>query len=153
MKKSYLLILVAVLILVGGAYALVKNGDDKVTNNTNTTANTTPSTQPEGNTTEESTEQPAEENDSTEATITYSDDGFTPSNLTVQAGDVVTIKNDSSDAMEFNSAVHPTHTENTELNIGEVAAGASKTFTVNKVGTWNYHNHLNPNDTGTLVVE
>ena len=48
---------------------------------------------------------------------------------------------------------NPTHTKDSELNVGNVPQGSSKTFTVTKKGTWSYHNHNNASDTGTIIVE
>ncbi|HEY5695334.1 MAG TPA: cupredoxin domain-containing protein [Candidatus Saccharimonadales bacterium] len=86
-------------------------------------------------------------------TITYSDSGFSPKTITVKAGTTITLKNTSAANMQFDSDPHPVHTNDTELNIGSVAAGQSTTFTVNTPGTHGYHNHLNPSDTGTIVVQ
>lgn len=86
-------------------------------------------------------------------TITYEDTGFAPSVLTVRSGETVVVKNASASYMQFQSHPHPVHTDNTELNVGTVAPGESKTFTPTKTGTWGYHNHLDFSQMGTLVVE
>lgn len=85
--------------------------------------------------------------------ITYSGNGFSPATLTVKAGTTVTIKNDSSDELQLDSNPHPVHTDDQDLNVGTVNAGESRTFTVNKTGSFGYHNHLNPSQTGHIVVE
>ena len=87
------------------------------------------------------------------ATITYSDSGFSPNKTTVKSGDAVAIKNTSSHAMQLDSNPHPVHTDDTELNIGTVSPGQTITFTVTKKGTFGFHNHLNPSDTGTIVIQ
>lgn len=87
------------------------------------------------------------------ATITYASSGFSPSTVTVKKGDTITIKNDSSDDIQFDSNPHPLHTDNTELNVGAVASGKSTTVTLNKVGTWGYHNHFNTSQKGTITVQ
>jgi plastocyanin len=86
-------------------------------------------------------------------TISYVKGGFNPASVTVKSGGTVTIKNDSSEQLEFNSNPHPVHTDNPELNVGSIAPGQSKTITVVKVGTWGYHNHLDPSDQGTIIVQ
>jgi plastocyanin len=86
-------------------------------------------------------------------TITYSDGSFTPSEVTVQSGGTVKIINESDSEVEPASDDHPVHTDNAEINFGEIAAGESKTVTVNATGTWGYHNHLSSSETGTIVVE
>ena len=85
--------------------------------------------------------------------ITYTDSGFSPAQVNVKVGDTVTFKNDSKASVQVNSAPHPAHTQFPELNIGSIAPGESKTVTFTTAGTKKYHNHLNPSQTGTIVVE
>lgn len=87
------------------------------------------------------------------AVITYSDGGFSPSSITVKSGDTITLKNTSSQAMQFDSDPHPIHTNDPELNVGEVGPGKTATVKAITKGTHGYHNHLNPGQTGTIVVE
>ena len=87
------------------------------------------------------------------ATIVYTDSGFEPSTITIKSGDTVRIENKSSMPLSFNSADHPSHTKQPELNIGDVPEGGSREFVVTKVGTWGYHNHDNATDTGTIIVQ
>lgn len=86
-------------------------------------------------------------------TITYTDSGFSPASLTVKAGTTVKVVNESSNPLQFSSDNHPTHTEQTELNLSTTEPGGSTTFTPTKVGTWGFHNHMNAGDMGTLTVE
>ncbi|OHA38709.1 MAG: hypothetical protein A3G03_02780 [Candidatus Taylorbacteria bacterium RIFCSPLOWO2_12_FULL_44_15c] len=60
------------------------------------------------------------------------------------------------------SAVHPTHRAyptsggclgSTFDACAGVQSGNSWSFKFDISGTWKYHNHLNPGDTGTIVVE
>ena len=90
---------------------------------------------------------------SSSVTITYTDNGFSPSNIKVTSGGSVTVKNNSGRTIQFDSNPHPAHTDNAELNLGSVGAGESKSFTVTKKGTWEYHDHLNASAEGTIVVE
>jgi plastocyanin len=86
-------------------------------------------------------------------TITYTNSGFSPATVTIKSGGTVTVKNDSTRMIQFNSDPHPSHTENSELNLGEVGGGSSKSFTATKTGSWGYHDHLNSSDRGTIVVQ
>jgi len=88
----------------------------------------------------------------TAAIITYTDDGFSPATVTVVAGSTITVENESSGELEFKSGKHPAHNDNTELNQEEINSGESLSFTVNKVGTWGYHNHYDADKKGTIVV-
>lgn len=86
-------------------------------------------------------------------TITYTDSGFDKDSYTVKSGTAVTLVNNSSRILEFSSGEHPTHTENTELNLSSLNAGEKTTFTPTKTGNWHIHNHLDANETANLVVE
>lgn len=88
-----------------------------------------------------------------EVTITYTNNGYSPKTVTVKAGGKVTVKNDSSRNMQFDSDPHPAHTDNQELNAEVVKAGESETFTVMRTGTFGYHNHLNASETGTIIAK
>lgn len=85
-------------------------------------------------------------------TITYTDSGFSPDSYMVKASGTVTVVNNSSHDLQFSSDNHPTHTKETELNMDILKPGKSGSFTVTKVGTWGFHNHLRDQDTGSLMV-
>lgn len=100
--------------------------------------------------------------------VIYSDTGYTPKNLTIKKGEMVTWKNESKLSMWTASAMHPTHkiypgTDivncGTSAGSGQfdacetLANGESWSFKFDNVGTWNYHNHSNSSHFGTVVVE
>jgi plastocyanin len=85
--------------------------------------------------------------------ITYSGNKFFPMIVTVKAGDKVIFKNDSNEAIQIQSNPHPIHTDNVELNIGLLAPGQSRTVILNNKGVWGYHNHLNPIQVGSIIVQ
>lgn len=94
-------------------------------------------------------------------TIVYSDSGYSPSSLVVPKGTTVTFRNDSSQQMWPASAKHPTHEVYPEAGgcIGSkfdacagIEPGGRWTFEFNQIGTWKYHDHLNPSFSGTIVV-
>lgn len=91
--------------------------------------------------------------DITTLTINYTDTGFAPAVATIEAGKPVKIMNQSKSVLSFASALHPTHDDNSELNLGDIKAGDSKTFTPTKKGTWGFHDHYNSANTGKLTVE
>lgn len=153
MRKPGLIIGIIIVILLAGAavFALTNMLDDDT--NTGTTDITS---QTSSDNTESSTAAPSESqsNISSEAaTITYTNDGFSPTKLTVKAGTRVTIKNTSSTELNLLSNPHPVHTDNPELNTENIGPGESTTFTPTIKGTWGYHNHENSGDTGTLIVQ
>ena len=86
-------------------------------------------------------------------TITFDGSSFSPASLTVKSGTTITIKNTSSDDLAFDSNPHPVHTDDTQLNMGDVAPGQSKTFTVTKTGTFGYHDHLDPGLGGSITIQ
>lgn len=85
--------------------------------------------------------------------ITYTDGGFSPSQIKVKVGEKVTFKNDSKTTVQVNSVPHPVHNQFPELNIGTIAPGETKTVTFTTAGTKKYHNHLNAGQNGSIVVE
>jgi plastocyanin len=141
MKKA-VIVVVAILVIAGGALALTKKSDDKST-----------TTQPSSSQQSNSTANDSTSDQAAAATITYSDNGFSPSTVTVKSGDTILIKNTSSNPLQFDSDPHPAHTDDPELNVGEIAPGSSGTVKVMTVGTHGYHDHLNPGQTGTIIVQ
>lgn len=100
-------------------------------------------------------------------TVVYSDNGYSPSEVSVKVGESVTFLNQSSRATWPASANHPTHTVYPGSTIGKcgtdealdifdacggVAPGESWEFTFNEAGTWGYHDHLRANYRGSVVV-
>ena len=157
MRKSSTLLLIAVIAVVvaAGIFALTKKS-----------VNNSAQNQPEmANVDADITEPPATDNSNSqnqattdtsnaeEATITYSNDCFSPGTMTVKAGTKVTVKNNSSRAIQFDSDPHPAHTDNRELNVDTIAAGRSDSFIATRTGTFGYHNHLNPSETGSITVQ
>ncbi len=145
MKKLWMVmgIVIVVAAVAGGGWVLTHKKNQK------TTTPTTSST-PSSSTAPDST---AATTPAADSTITYSGSGFSPATITVKVGATVAIVNSSSQDMQFDSDPHPVHTDNTELNVGVVSPGQTMTFTVNKKGTWGYHNHLNSSQTGKIVVQ
>lgn len=86
-------------------------------------------------------------------TIVFDGNTFNPETLTVKSGTSITIKNTSSVDVQFDSDPHPVHSDDTDLNVGNIAPGESTTFTVTKVGSFSYHDHLDPGVQGKIVVE
>ncbi len=90
----------------------------------------------------------------TTKTITYTDNGFSPAALTIKAGDTVLFKNNGSKDLWPASAPHPTHTNYPEFDAKRgIAPGATYSFIFTRVGSWKYHNHLNPASIGTITVQ
>ncbi len=100
------------------------------------------------------------------AAVTYNGSGFSPSSVTIKKGEAVTFTS-TAGSMWVASAPHPAHTgyDGTPASqhcaagysgpapFDQCAAGASFTFTFDKTGTWNFHNHLNAAAHGSIIVE
>ncbi len=102
--------------------------------------------------------------------VTLTDNGFSPSSVTVARSETVRFVNDSSRGMWVGVDEHPTHTEydgtstrehcSNGMNTGtsfdqctSVEKGVSWDFTFTKSGTFDFHNHVGASNTGTVVVE
>jgi plastocyanin len=136
--KAFIIGLIAV-VIIGGGYLLMHKSSTKTTTPT--------SNQSQSSTSSSTPSQSAAD------TITFAGNQFSPATLTVKAGTMVTIKNTSSQDVQMQSNPHPSHTDDSDLNVGLVAAGQSKTFTVTKKGTFGYHNHLDPGTQGKITIE
>ena len=88
-----------------------------------------------------------------EAVVTYTDNSYMPSTITVKKGTAVTFRNESASSMWTASAVHPTHQLLSGFDqLKSVVSGGTYEYTFTKVGTWKYHNHVKPTDTAVVVV-
>lgn len=167
MNKKIVIIVVALVVLVGG-YFLVKGMDKN-----------SPSEQmnvPTGTQTNNNQETPIVnievESDAvitvTNHEVVYANSGYSPSALTVKAGDTVIFKNQSSGNVWTGSAMHPTHmvysgtnfqthcpdTNNNDFDQCQNGGpGTSWSFTFTKAGAWGYHNHANSSHFGKITVE
>jgi plastocyanin len=85
--------------------------------------------------------------------IEMTDWGFSPDYQVVTKGDKVIFKNIGKEGHWPASNIHPTHQIYPEFDPKKpVPLGQNWEFTFDKVGTWKYHDHLNPQLTGTITV-
>lgn len=81
------------------------------------------------------------------------DGGFSPKEIKVKKGGEVVWVNKSSRAVWPASAIHPTHLIYPGFDAKkEINPGESYSFKFEKVGSWKYHDHLNPSSFGTVNV-
>lgn len=86
--------------------------------------------------------------------VSYTNAGFFPSPLFVNRGDSVTFVNNSSGRMWVASDPHPYHSGLPGFDqMASSSPGASWTYAFGVLGTFNYHNHMNPSVVGTIVVQ
>ena len=86
------------------------------------------------------------------ASVIYAPSGFGPQTVTIKVGESVTWY--GTDApLNVASDPHPQHSNYSPLNLGEIKQGTTKSLSFPTAGTYTYHNHLNPEHTGTITVE
>jgi len=172
MNKTIVTIAIIAVILVGG-YFLFFGGVPQPAPSISEPSSQQPVAQPpvqEPLTPEQPSQQPPASQTPAvkENVVTYTNSGYSPSTLTVQKGETVTFKNQSSRSMWPASDVHPTHRVYSGTSLSKhcpdttgIAFDACKgflpgqiwLFTFNKADTWKYHDHLNPGNTGTIDVQ
>ncbi|NOS67660.1 MAG: hypothetical protein HOO67_04830, partial [Candidatus Peribacteraceae bacterium] len=86
--------------------------------------------------------------------VTYSAEGFEPALLRVKSGTSVTFRNMSSGELWVASNPHPTHTGLSGFDAKSgIGQGESFMFRFTRLGTFGYHNHLDPSRSATIIVE
>lgn len=143
-SKNVTLAVVVVLIALIGGYFLLKGSSQS-----------TPPTTLQQTSPTISASAPLSSNAPTgQMTVTVSEAGISPSSLTVKAGDSVTFTNTGSQVHQINSNPHPTHTDYPPLNtIGKLDPGQSKSLIFPTAGSYGFHDHLNPDFKGTIIVQ
>lgn len=164
--KYYILIVVIFAAIIAGAVYFSRTGGNQ--------AVTSPA---ERGVSQTQTSTPASNQTSTPSTggavpkqsvvVTYTDSGYSPNTVNIKAGTTVTWRDQSSEGMWTASDVHPAHTLYDETSLKEhctnptsntfdecrtVQPGSSWSFDFNKIGTWKYHNHVDPGMVGTVIV-
>jgi hypothetical protein len=87
-------------------------------------------------------------------TITLTEDGYRPEEVTIEKGDTVVFKTTLNEFFWPASNLHPSHEIYPEFDPQEpVDAKQTWSLTFTKVGTWKYHDHLAPYYTGTITVK
>lgn len=132
-----------ILLLLVGAFLLLSNNSD--------------TTEPTNN---PITEQPLNEEQSTSATpaaeatsVSLTSTGFSPKDITIKKGAKVIWTNNSGAPATIDSTPHPIHTSYPELNLGNFMNGETLEFVFPEAGKFNYHNHLNSSQGGSVTVE
>ena len=134
--SKIIIAIVVVVIIAGSAWLLMGSKDDNST-----------TTDPQ-----QGTAQTDQKEGEIAATITYGPTGFHPSTLTVKSGQAVKVVNETNQDIKFASDPHPSHTNNPELNSGDITSGGSAIITLTEKGEWGFHNHFDPAMRGTIKV-
>ncbi|MDO8529811.1 MAG: hypothetical protein Q7S10_00145 [bacterium] len=171
MNKNLIIGIVAIIVLlVAGYFILAMPSQVPVTENTNEEANQQLNENGVAGNEEPDNEVGLDVNVQVPKThqIIYASSGYSPSTLTIKAGDIVRFMNNSSAGMWPASAMHPTHSvyggatlqshcpdaENDDFDACKsIAAGQSWSFTFKKTGAWGFHDHLSTGNFGKITVE
>lgn len=141
MNNKYILGAVVLVVILGlGAFLLF--GNKSASLKQNQTANQNTQTTPAQQT-----------KNVASTTVEVTSSGFTPQEIKIKAGTRVVWTNKSGTAATVNSDPHPTHTLWPFLNLGSFDDGSSVSVVFEKTGKYTYHNHFNPEQKGTVVVE
>jgi len=90
----------------------------------------------------------------TTAVVSMGEDGFSPQTLKIKVGTTVVFKNDGAEQHQVESNPHPEHTDLPGLDSKTaLSSGATYTYKFTKAGTFHYHNELEPDENGTIIVE
>jgi plastocyanin len=85
--------------------------------------------------------------------ITRTEDGYSPSEVTIKKGDIVLWKNESKEYHWPASDIHPTHGIYPEFDpLRPIGPGEDWAFKFDRVGVWKFHDHIRANVTGTITV-
>lgn len=134
------------LILIGAVVLVVVIAGVLLVSNKSTTQTGTQSSNPTQSTT-------APQDESKEAAVSVTANGFEPATLTVKVGTNVVWTNNSGDPVTVSSDSHPTHLRFPFLNLGSFDNGKTVSVVFEKAGTFTYHDHLHPERTGTVTVQ
>jgi plastocyanin len=86
--------------------------------------------------------------------IIISDEGFQPSSLTIKPGTKIIFKNTGSRPRWPASDFHPTHGIYPEFDPLEgIQPGKQWSFRFGKAGKWKYHDHIEPQLKGEVIVK
>lgn len=140
-NKNYFIGAVVLVILIVGGYFFMKGKSQETTSVSN---------EQKMAETVSVTSAPTEKTTS----LSYTDTGFVPKTITVSVGTKIMWKNTGDKPMWVASAVHPTHQDLPGFDqLTSMGKGGAYAYTFTQKGTWKYHNHVFPADTGIVVVE
>jgi plastocyanin len=105
--------------------------------------------------TKKETGKPTAAEEKKEVKVNYTEGGFAPKTVTIKKGEAVVFENKTGKRASVASDEHPTHLIYPEFDQYKTDQRGKDEFrfTFEKTGTWNYHDHLNANVTGTVIVE
>ncbi len=93
-----------------------------------------------------------------QATVTYTDEGFSPTQVEIAKGGTIEFVNKSTIPLWVASDPHPEHTDYPEFDAFKILGdrypepGQNIKFTFQKVGSWTYHSHAASGDASNVTV-
>jgi len=166
MNTNVLIIIIVIIVVLAGGWLFFTDGNEPSPNlQENLDENTADIILPINNSEEKQEAHPktsAPVPTPEKVTVTYTNSGFSPTLIEVDAGETITFINESNHSMWIASSVHPTHTiyPATGGCVGSLfdacesfGQGESWSFTFDIVGSWKYHNHVNASRGGTVIVK
>ncbi len=154
---KYIVGIIIIVIIIAVAVFWVKVASAPASTDTTGAANQTPAAENQTATPATAATQTVE--------VDFTDSGFTPNSVTINAGDTVKFINKSSEGMWVGSAMHPSHAVYSGTTLKEhcpdtagtafdqCSTGDEFSFTFNKVGSWGYHNHVDASKFGKVIVQ
>jgi plastocyanin len=85
--------------------------------------------------------------------VEVTEKGYQPAELKISAGSQVIWTNKSGTTVTVSSDNHPTHLLWPFLNLGSFSNDENVSVVFEKPGKYTYHNHFNPAQKGTVIVE
>lgn len=153
MKQTHIFWAVAVILALAGASCGRPNADVQTDPATNSTMPVPGTNTPETEVVDTPTTQPPVA--AKTVTVNYTGTGFSPSAITINAGDTVRFVNTGQTAAMWPASnPHPIHTGVPGFDAKQpLDTGGTYSFTFTRTGTFGYHNHLNIAQTGTIIVK
>ncbi len=88
--------------------------------------------------------------------ITFTSTGVSPRMVTVDAGTILLVRNDDTQAHQLASEPHPVHNTCPQVNTAALAAGQCEVKTLSTAGDCSFHDHTRPTNSafaGELIVQ
>ncbi|OGY27381.1 MAG: hypothetical protein A3F33_02070 [Candidatus Woykebacteria bacterium RIFCSPHIGHO2_12_FULL_43_10] len=89
---------------------------------------------------------------SSKVVIKYSSGKFSPTSTSIKLGQMMEFRNTGEQPLQIALGKHPTHEEVAGFEETLLKPGKSYFFTIWKSGIYDYHDHLNPEASGSLIV-
>ena len=87
-----------------------------------------------------------------EVIVKLDKNGFSPKEITIKTSTAIRWENVSGAKQTVNSDDYPTNQLHKELNFGVFNNGSSVVYIFTKTGTYGYHNQLNHEQAGKIIV-